>query len=489
MNKHVPAPPLEHEAAEAGSPGEGDFLGHPAANSREETRRDSQKPPAARKDQPHESRPPQARDANSSPAQPGTPPSTAPQPQPAASQPAATNPARTSIWTRPRLVIAGMIAAIIVLVAFLWWPGRGSDSKITYEIVPAARGTIIVPARATGTLVPRETADIVAPLAGRVQSVAVEAGERVTKGQVLARVVSDSARDDLLRAQTALVSDQANVARAEADIAEERAALARARNSGTPSAADSAQARLARAIADAEEARAVLRQDQDRLVQARTQIASLDLRAPFDGVVLKSTIQAGQEVRAATREAPLFTIAADLSQLKLQADFPESALGGLHPGDRAEFTTPAYPRRVFPALLTGLDLLPQKETKDGKESTYYRGNLSVANQDGALRPGMDANINVITAEARDVLVVPNAALNFTPPQNPKDAQSANPPLQSSPASQSVRRVWVMADGRLQARDVTLGLSDGRFTQIVAGPLRAGEPVVTGAIVKTSGGRT
>src|SRR5205823_602505 len=106
-------------------------------------------------------------------------------------------------------------------------------------------------------------------------------------------------------------------------------------------------------------------------------------------------------------EQPLFTIAADLAQLKLQADFPESALGGLHPGDRAEFTTPAYPRRLFPAVLTALDLLPKKETKDGKESTYYSGNLSVANQDGALRPGMDASISVITAEARNVLVIRN----------------------------------------------------------------------------------
>jgi HlyD family secretion protein len=481
MNKHVPEPPSEHEAAETGP------AGNAAPESHEASPRDSRNRTAAREDKSDKTQSPETREDKSSP-QPGKSQAAESQPQPAAPPPAEANPPPARIWTRQRLTIAGVIAAVVVLVAFLWWPWGSNEPKITYEIAPASRGTIIVPARATGTLAPRETADIVAPRAGRVQSVVVESGERVIKGQLLARVVSDSARDDLLRAQTALVSDQANVMRAEADITEQRAALARARNSSTPGAVETAQARLSRGMADAEEARAVLRQTQERVAQARAQIASLDLRAPFNGVVLKSSIQPGQDVRAATREQPLFTIAADLAQLKLQADFPESALGGLHAGDRAEFTTPAYPRRIFAAVLTGLDLLPKKETKDGKESTYYSGNLSVANQEGALRPGMDANVNVITAEARDVLVVPNAALNFMPPENPQNTQSANPPLQPSPASPRVRRIWVIADGHLQARELTLGLSDGRFTQVVAGPLRPGEHVVTGAIVKTNGGQ-
>ena len=474
MNKHVLESVIEGEPGKKSTPPGDSRTGHP----RPETR--PKPPPAgeeiARGDQQTQSRDPQ------SPSLPADKPQPAePQPDPAAAAEAS---------TRRRLARAGLIIAAVVVMAVVWWPWGGrSGAKITYEIVPAAFGTIVESAHATGVLAPSETADIVSPLPGRVQSVEVETGERVMKGQLLARVLSDSAREELMRALTALASDQAAVARAEADITEERAALARARMSSTPGAVDSAQARFARALADAEEARAVLRQTQDRVAQARAQIASLDLRAPFNGIVLKTGIASGEDTRANTREEPLFTIAADLSQLKLQADFPESALGRLHAGNRAEFTTPAYPRRVFPAVLTGLDLLPKKESKEGKEVTYYAGALSVANRDGALRPGMDTNIGVIVAEARNVLVVPNTALNFMPVGTAESAQSGNPPLTSSAASARARRIWVIAGGRLQARDVTLGLSDGRFTQVVAGPLRAGEHVVTGAIVKTNGSQT
>ena len=165
-------------------------------------------------------------------------------------------------------------------------------------------------------------------------------------------------------------------------------------------------------------------------------------------------------------------------ELKLVADIPESQLGAAHVGEHAQFTVPAFPRRVFPAILTALDLWPKKETKDGKEIIAYPATLSAGNPDGALRPGMSANVELIVARAPNVLVVPNQALNFSPP---RDIEAKYPKPKISDSGPRIGRVWVLNGDNPEPRDVTLGLTDGRVTQIAAGPLRAGEKVITSLI--------
>ena len=333
--------------------------------------------------------------------------------------------------------------------------------------------------RAAGTLAAHDSLDIMAPVGGRVQSVLAKSGDRVMKGQILARLQSDSARDELLRAQTELAAMQARMAQAEADVGEARATALRAKNDPKPGANDTAQAGLARAAAGASELQAQLREAAAQLTAARAQIDSLDMRAPFDGIVLKSDIEPGKYVSAAAGGRALFTLASGLSQLKLVADIPESQLGAVHVGEPAEFTVPAFPRQVFPAILTALDLWPKKETKDGKDIISYPATISADNPDGALRPGMSANAAVIIAQARNALVVPNQALNFSPSP---DIEAKYPKPKISPAvGQRLGRVWVLNGEDPEPRDITLGLTDGRITQVAAGSLRADEKIITSTI--------
>ena len=453
MNKHVPPSSIAAEDSPAPKPDE--------AKSRA-----LQQPPQAK---------------SSFPRQPGERPQDAP-PQPSEadagrksapdSPPAETNPFRRAFWTRSRLTLAAILAALVV-GAVLSWPGGAS--KNVYVFVKASYGTITVSVRADGTLGARDSTDILAIVGGRVQSVLAKSGDRVVKGQIRARLESQPARDEVLRAQTEVASMQSRLAEAEADVGEARAAALRAKNDPKPGAYESAQARFARAQARLSELQAQSREAAARLATARAQIQNLDLRAPSDGTVLKSDIEPGQYVSAAG-ERGLFTLASDLSQLKLVADIPESQLGAARAGEQARFTVPAFPRRVFPAVLTSLDLWPKKETKDSKQVTAYPATLAVGNPDGALRPGMSATVDLIAASARNVLVVPNQALTFSPPP---DLETKYP----KPAPQAgtrAGRIWVLNGDNPEPRDVTLGLTDGRITQIAAG-LRASEKVITSLI--------
>jgi HlyD family secretion protein len=392
-----------------------------------------------------------------------------------------TNRLRPAFWTRPRLVTAGIVAAI-VLGVFLWRPWAGSETKIIYNLAKASRGTVVVTMRSIGSLEPQNPVDVMAPAGGRVESVAVKSGDRVTKGQTLARLVSETARADLLSEQAELAARQADLQRAEADVAEARAALARARAENKPGAVEAAEAHLARVLANANEERVLVRTAQTNVASVAAIIARLDVRAPFDGLVLKTNIDFSREVRAVTRGQSLFTMVADLSLLNVKGDFPESALGSLRVGERAEFTAAAFPRQTFAATLTALDLWPKKQTRDDKEIITYSGTLTGSNPDGLLRPGMSASIAVVVAEAKNVLTVPNSALAFAPP--PK-IELRFPPPPPSPPGAPIGRVWVLANGDPQPRDITLGLSDDRITQVVSGPLREGDAVITSALVPAS----
>ena len=379
---------------------------------------------------------------------------------------------------RDRITLGGILAALIA-GAFLWWWGGGSGLEPAYLYSKASYSTITVSVRASGILAAHDSLDIMAPVGGRVESVAVKSGDPVVKGQVLARLQSDSARDELLRAQTEFAAMQARMAQAEADVAEARAAMLRAKNDPKPGASDTAQAALARAAARASELQALLREADVQLGSARALIDSLSLRAPRDGVVLKSDIEPGKYVSAAVGGRVLLTLASGLSQLKLFTDIPEAQLGSVHVGQPVEFTVPAFPRAVFPAILTALDLSPKKETKDGKDIISYAATISADNPDGTLRPGMSANAAIIIAQARNTLVVPNQALNFTPP--PDIEAKYSKPKTPVTAGQRAGRVWVLNGVSPEPRDITLGLSDGRITQVAAGSLRAGEKVITTTI--------
>ncbi len=352
----------------------------------------------------------------------------------------------------------------------------------------------------------RNEVEVGSELSGTVETVLVDYNDRVKKGQVLARLDLAKLQDQIAKAKAALASAEAKVLQTAATVKEARANLGRLRQvaklSGgkvpSPAELETAEATLDRAVADEAGARATVEENRAALRSNETDLTKASIRSPIDGVVLKRSVESGQTVAASLQAPVLFTLAENLAQMELQVDVDEADVGQVHAGQAATFTVDAYPNRQFPARIHLIRF--GSETVDNVVS--YKTILDVNNDDLSLRPGMTATAEIVTAEPENVLLVPNAALRFTPPKQATNAQTDNgggllasllprPPRSATAKSagetsdkNAAQRVWVLRDGQPVPVPVTVGHSDGRITEVAGEGLEAGTPVIIAGLGST-----
>jgi len=354
-------------------------------------------------------------------------------------------------WRRRRWWVAMLLLAAAVAVG-LWWQGQSRQrAQPVYITEPIQRGDLTLTVSANGTLQPVRSVNIGSELSGTVREVLVDVNDRVQRGQVL--VVLDTAKlqDQVNSARAALASAQAQVVQADASAREAQAQLARleelARLSGgkMPSAAelDAARATLERAQAAQAAARAAVEQARAALSTNETNLAKASIRSPIDGVVLTRNVDPGNAVAASLQAVTLLTIAQDLRRLKLDVAVDEADVGVVREGLAATFTVSAYPQRRYPATVGRVAF---GATKTDNVITYM-ATLDVDNRDLSLRPGMTATANIRAVERKDVLLVPNTALRFTPSE-PAPAQTGGGlPALLTPKPPSIGRKTVRLDNR------------------------------------------
>jgi HlyD family secretion protein len=403
-----------------------------------------------------------------------------------------------SAHTRRRLGARLLLAALVVGAALYLVLGRSGRSTALqpYHTETVTRGDLTVTVSATGNLQPTNQVDVGSEVSGLVESVYVDDNDRVVTGQVLARLDLSKLQDQVINARAALASAEARVLQAEASVKESLANLSRLRqvaelsNGKVPSKTEleTAEATAARASADEASARAAVEQARASLSSAEINLAKASIRSPIDGVVLTRQIEPGQTVAASFQAPVLFTLAEDLAQMELQVDVDEADVGRVREGQMAAFTVDAYSSRRYPARITRVGYGSQ--TKDGVVS--YMTILSVDNGDLSLRPGMTATAEITAVERRGVLLVPNAALRFTPPAAPGSSQRSRslvsnllprPPMMPSRANgngngDGTQTAWVLRDGQPVPVTVTVGSTDGRVTEVTGGDLREGMAVIT-----------
>ena len=251
---------------------------------------------------------------------------------------------------------------------------------------------------------------------------------------------------------------------------------------------DAQVAATARADADQMSAVAQVAQAEASLEGINTDLRKAEIRSPIGGIVLNRQVDPGQTVAASFQTPTLFTLAEDLTRMKLSIDVDEADIGHIRVGQTASFRVDAYPGRPFASVVSAIRSTPK--TSNGVVT--YETILSVDNSDRLLRPGMTATADITVAEVTDALLVPNAALRFTP-QSSEPAASASggfsilprPPASNRPAATTTttapdsdhQRVWVIAESRPKEVPIVTGLTDGRMTQVNSGPLAIGDMVI------------
>ncbi len=398
------------------------------------------------------------------------------------------------------IIIAVAAVAGFGIRGFVW----SRADAVRYETQPVRRGDLVVTVSATGTLEPIKRVEVGIEVSGTIESVEVDYNDHVEVGQILARLDTSKLEAQVLQSSAALDVARAKLLQAQATVQESEAQMARLNevrsltDGKMPSQSeyDTQEAVRVRAHADQASAKASVAQAQATLEANRSDLAKAEVRSPINGIVLKRSIEPGQTVAAMFQSPVLFTLAEDLAQMELQVDVDEADVGMVREDQNATFTVDAYPDKVFPAQTTLVRY--GSETVGGVVT--YKAVLNVDNSSLALRPGMTATAQITVDQRENALLVPNAALRFTPQQAQEEERSGGggilsailprPPMrESTPRDKNNERsreqqVWVLRDGQLTAVNILRGLSDGRMTEVISGEIEAGMKVVTDMVAGT-----
>ena len=416
-------------------------------------------------------------------------------------------------YKRPQYIAAGVG---LLLVLFLLSRCFAGSEAASYASASVERGNLTVTVSATGNLLPTNQVEVGSEQSGLVNEVFVDNNDRVAKGQPLARLDTSRLRDTIVQNQAGLAAAQAQVATAQASAVQAHANLARLEDvyklSGgkVPSKTelDTGRAENQRAAAGVRSAQAQVRQAQAQLSSAATNLSKATIYSPVNGVVLSRQIDPGQTVAASFQAPVLFTIAEDLSAMRLDVKVDEADVGQVHEGQRATFTVDAYPGRSFPASITRVDVGANASDSSSNSSSNvvaYTAVLSVANPDLALRPGMTATAEIVTSEQRNVLLVPNAALRFSPereaaaaarqqggitnviaPPRPRFGRSRQDDSATIGRGSRQTVYTLGADGQPQPVQVVVGATNGTMTEVISGHLKPGDKVITGKLASENG---
>ena len=421
------------------------------------------------------------------------------------------------------------IAIGVVLVVLLLMRLFGAAATSGYATEQAQKGNLTVTVSATGKLAPINQVTVGSQLSGQVIKVLVDVNDRVTAGQPLALIDPSQFDDQVKQAQATLAANNAAVGQAQATLAQSKATLSRYQEVSRLSGGRvPAKTEMDQAIADRDRALANLSAANANVISARAALSSAQtqrvravIRSPVTGVVLARQIDPGQTVAASFNTPTLFVIAQDLRQMKLEVAIDEADVGNVKQGQRATFTVDAFPGKTFPAMITRVDVGSNLSVQDATSSSStsstssttaqvvsYAADLSVANPDEQLRPGMTATADIVTMEKKNVLLVPNAALRFKPQTAGAPAAQASGGIAGALTPRMRRRgggggdgaaplergsrqsVYVkQADGSLKAISVTTGDSDGSMTEITGGDLQPGMQVVTGQLAGATSGKS
>lgn len=354
--------------------------------------------------------------------------------------------------------IGALAAALIAAIASGCNPPSSGDAR--FETVNARRGDIAQHVTASGTLSAVVSVDVGSQVSGKISTLPVDFNSPVKKGQLVAEI-------DPTIYEAALKQAEGELASANANVTLKRQNLERKKNLAPLKAAS--QLDLDQATAELAQAEASVAIRQAVLDSARANLGYCKITAPVDGIVIARKVDLGQTMTAGFTTPVLFTIAQDISMMHIAAAISEADIGQVKEGQPVDFTVDAFPEDTFHGTVTQV----RKAPTTTQNVVTYETIITVDNPEQKLFPGMTADVFILVAERKNVLLVPNSALRYSPPDGAAFEQA---PPKNYGRSQRLLYAPGANPSTLKPVLVKAGITDGLDTEILSG-LEARSPVV------------
>lgn len=335
-----------------------------------------------------------------------------------------------------------------------------------YKTQKIENGDIMESITASGTINPLSTVSVGSQASGRIAEIYVDYNSVVKKGQLLALIDQENAKATVQQREAALEIAKAQVAVEENNIKYYKKALNRisklnASKYSTEKDLEAAERDYDNAVAQLALEQAQVKQAQASLNSAQTELSYTEIKAPVDGIVISKAVEVGQTVAASFETPELFSVAEDLTKMQIEASVVEADIAKVKEGQKVRFTVDSYADDYFYGTVTQV----RNEATTTSNVVTYTVVIGIDNTNMKLKPGMTANVEIITAEEKGVMLVPNQALRFYI----DDSDNAK--------RYKDRGVWIIKNGHPERVTVKIGVSDDDNTQILESTLKIGDEVI------------
>ena len=360
-----------------------------------------------------------------------------------------------------------LCVVVVAIIAYFLLSGGKKEEKISFDTVKVEKTDIHTSITATGTIEPVTSVTVGTQVSGIVSKLYVDYNSVVKKGQVIAELDRTNLISELNTAKANLTSSESTLAYEKANYNRYKTLY----DKGLVSADEYESALLS-----FRKAKEDVNSKHESVKKAQTNLGYATITSPIDGVVLSKSVEEGQTVAASFNTPELFSIAQDLTDMRVIADIDEADIGGVKEGQRVSFTVDAFPEDHFEGQVTQVR---QQATTESNVVTYEVV-ISAPNNDLKLKPGLTANVTIFTMEKNNVLTVPSKALRFTPNEA---IMAKDQIIKDCPGD---HKLWTKEGNTFTAHAVETGTTNGVLTEIVSG-ISAGTVVLTD--FKISGGMT
>ncbi len=369
-----------------------------------------------------------------------------------------------------------ILISIAVIIFAIIAVGKNLQNKTKYKISPVERKTIVQTVEASGTINAVNTVTIGSQVSGMIKNIYVDYNSKVKKGQLLAQIDPSLFQAQVNQARGSLNAAMANYQKTKSTLIYDEANYKRYKELYKKNYVSKNDLELAQATYRADSAAlnanaATIQNTRATLQNNLTNLKYTRIISPIDGVIVSRAVEVGQTVAASFQTPTLFTVAQDLTKMHIEVSVSEADIGKVKEGQKAEYTLDGYPNEKFTGTVTQVRLASTTVSN----VVTYTVVVGVDNKKNILKPGMTANVSIITGKKDNVLCVDNAAMRFTP----KDITGGK--------KFDKQGIWVLKHNKPQRININTGITDSDYTEVISDQIQDGDSVIIGSSDKSKGG--